>query len=46
MTGLQMMVPNATGSGYDLTARAAAKAMEDAKLARNNFPGLSPGRFR
>ena len=38
-----MMVPNTPGSGYDLTARAAAKAMEDAELARNievfNVPG-------
>ena len=43
VTGLRMMVPNTPGSGYDLTARAAAKAMEDAKLARNvevfNVPG-------
>jgi putative tricarboxylic transport membrane protein len=43
VTGLRMMVPNTPGSGYDLTARAAAKAMEDAKLARNvevfNLPG-------
>src|SRR5688500_4288167 len=39
------MVPNTPGSGYDLTARAAAKAMEDAGLARNvevfNVPGAS-----
>lgn len=45
VTGLRMMVPNSPGSGYDLTARAAAKAMEDAKLARNvevfNVPGAS-----
>jgi putative tricarboxylic transport membrane protein len=45
VTGLQMMVPNSPGSGYDVTARAAAKAMEDAKLARNvevsNVPGAS-----
>jgi putative tricarboxylic transport membrane protein len=45
VTGLQIMVPNAPGSGYDLTARAAAKAMEDAGLARNvevfNAPGAS-----
>jgi putative tricarboxylic transport membrane protein len=45
VTGLQVMVPNAPGSGYDLTARAAAKAMEDAGLARNvevfNAPGAS-----
>jgi putative tricarboxylic transport membrane protein len=45
VTGLQVMVPNSPGSGYDLTARAAAKAMEDAGLARNievfNVPGAS-----
>ena len=39
------MVPNTPGSGYDLTARAATKAMEDAGLARNvevfNVPGAS-----
>jgi len=35
ITGLRVLVPNAPGSGYDTTARAAAKAMEDAKLARN-----------
>jgi putative tricarboxylic transport membrane protein len=35
VTGLQFLVPNSPGSGYDTTARAAAKAMEDAKLARN-----------
>jgi putative tricarboxylic transport membrane protein len=43
VTGLRVMVPNTPGSGYDLTARAAAKAMEDANLARNvevfNLPG-------
>ena len=43
MTGLRVMVPNTPGSGYDLTARAAAKALEDAALARNvevfNLPG-------
>ena len=45
VTGLRMMVPNTPGSGYDLTARAAAKSMEDAGLARNvevfNVPGAS-----
>src|SRR5918998_950244 len=45
VTGLRVMVPNSPGSGYDLTARAAAKAMEDAQLARNvevfNVPGAS-----
>jgi putative tricarboxylic transport membrane protein len=43
VTGLRIMVPNTPGSGYDLTARTAAKSMEDAKLARNievfNVPG-------
>ena len=43
VTGLRYMVPNTPGSGYDLTARAASKAMEDAGLARNvevfNVPG-------
>jgi putative tricarboxylic transport membrane protein len=43
VTGLRYMVPNTPGSGYDLTARTAAKAMEDAGLARNvevfNLPG-------
>jgi len=43
VTGLRMMVPNTPGSGYDLTARAAAKSMEDANLARKievfNVPG-------
>jgi len=35
VTGLRVLVPNSPGSGYDTTARAATKAMEDAKLARN-----------
>ena len=35
VTGLRMMVPNSPGSGYDTTARTAAKSMEDASLARN-----------
>ena len=35
VTGLQFMVPNQPGSGYDVTARAATKAMEDADLAEN-----------
>ena len=30
--GLRILVPNSPGSGYDVTARAAAKAMQDAKL--------------
>ncbi|WP_233515030.1 Bug family tripartite tricarboxylate transporter substrate binding protein [Marinitenerispora sediminis] len=43
VTGLRIMVPNAPGGGYDVTARSAAKAMEDGGLARNvevfNLPG-------
>jgi putative tricarboxylic transport membrane protein len=43
MTGLRVMVPNSPGGGYDVTARTAAKAAEDAKLARRvevfNLPG-------
>lgn len=43
VTGLRFMVPNTPGSGYDLTARTATKAMEDAGLAKNvevfNVPG-------
>src|SRR6266511_5942839 len=35
VTGLRVMVPTAAGGGYDVTARTAAKAMEDAKIARN-----------
>jgi putative tricarboxylic transport membrane protein len=35
VTGLRMLVPNSPGSGYDTTARTAAKSMEDASLARN-----------
>ena len=35
LRGLQVIVPNSPGSGYDTTARAAAKAMEDAGLARS-----------
>jgi putative tricarboxylic transport membrane protein len=34
-TGLRVLVPNSPGSGYDTTARTAAKAMEDGGLARN-----------
>lgn len=43
LTGVRIMVPNTPGGGYDVTARTAAKAMEEAKLARNvevfNLPG-------
>jgi putative tricarboxylic transport membrane protein len=35
ITGLKFLVGTAPGGGFDLTARTAAKAMEDAKLARN-----------
>ena len=34
VTGLRVLVPNSPGSGYDQTARAATKAMEDADLAK------------
>jgi putative tricarboxylic transport membrane protein len=41
--GLRMLVPNAPGGGYDITARTAVKAMEDAKLNNDvevfNLPG-------
>jgi putative tricarboxylic transport membrane protein len=41
--GLRIMVPNTPGGGYDITARSAAKAMEDADLTRSvevfNLPG-------
>jgi len=41
--GLRVMVPNAPGGGYDVTARTAAKAMEEGELTRNvevfNLPG-------
>lgn len=33
-TGLRYMVPNTPGGGYDMTARTAARAMEEAGLAR------------
>jgi putative tricarboxylic transport membrane protein len=40
---LRVLVPNSPGGGYDITARTAAKAMEDADLLRNaevfNLPG-------
>jgi putative tricarboxylic transport membrane protein len=41
--GLRIMVPNSPGGGYDVTARTAAKAMEEGELTRNvevfNLPG-------
>ena len=41
--GLRVMVPNSPGGGYDVTARTAAKAMEEGDLTRNvevfNLPG-------
>lgn len=41
--GLRVLVPNTPGGGYDITARQAAKAMEDADLTRSvevfNLPG-------
>jgi putative tricarboxylic transport membrane protein len=43
VSGLSITVPNEPGSGYDTTARAAAKAMEDAGLTDtvevSNVPG-------
>jgi putative tricarboxylic transport membrane protein len=43
ITGLKILVGTAPGGGFDQTARTAAKAMEDARLARNvevqNLPG-------
>ena len=35
VTGLRVMVPNTAGSGYDTTARAAAKVMDDIKATNN-----------
>jgi putative tricarboxylic transport membrane protein len=35
ISGLRFMVPNTAGSGYDTTARAAAKVMDDAKITSN-----------
>lgn len=35
VTNLRVMVPTGPGGGYDMTARTAAKVMEEAKLARN-----------
>jgi putative tricarboxylic transport membrane protein len=35
VTGLEILVGTAPGGGFDQTARVAAKAMEDANLARN-----------
>jgi putative tricarboxylic transport membrane protein len=35
LTGLRLMVPNSAGGGYDVTARTAAKVMEDAKIANS-----------
>ncbi|MFJ9409871.1 Bug family tripartite tricarboxylate transporter substrate binding protein [Streptomyces sp. NPDC101393] len=41
--GLKIMVPNTPGGGYDITARTAAKSVEDAGLNHNvevyNLPG-------
>jgi len=41
--GLRVMVPNSPGGGYDVTARTAAKAMDEGELTRNvevfNLPG-------
>jgi putative tricarboxylic transport membrane protein len=35
ISGLQVMVPNSPGSGYDTTARAWAQVMDDEKIASN-----------
>ncbi|MDQ0827450.1 putative tricarboxylic transport membrane protein [Arthrobacter sp. SLBN-122] len=35
ITGLQIMVPNTPGGGYDTTARAAAKVLDDEKISTN-----------
>ena len=35
LTGVRFMVPNTAGSGYDTTARAAAKVMDDVKATEN-----------
>lgn len=35
VTDLRIMVPNTPGGGYDTTARVAAKAMEDADIAKS-----------
>ena len=35
ISGLRFMVPNTAGSGYDTTARAAAKVMDDNKITSN-----------
>lgn len=43
VTGLRIMVPNTPGGGYDTAARAAAKVLEDTKIAPGvevfNLPG-------
>ena len=43
LTNLRVMVPNAPGSGYDITARTVAKALEDGDIVRGvevfNLPG-------
>ena len=42
-TGLQLMVPNSPGGGYDTTARTAAKVLESSKITSSvqvfNLPG-------
>jgi putative tricarboxylic transport membrane protein len=35
LTGLRFMVPNTPGGGYDTTARAAAKVMDDIKVTKS-----------
>ncbi len=43
LRGLRFLVPNAPGGGYDITARTAAKAMEDAEHHRRGR-GVQPAR--
>src|ERR671921_176254 len=35
LTGLQLMIPNSPGSGYDTTGREVAKVLEDEELAES-----------
>ncbi len=43
VTDLRMMVPNSSGSGYDVTARSAVRVLEDSKITKGtevfNVPG-------
>ena len=44
ITGLRFMVPNTAGSGYDTTARAVAKVMDDNEVTRTSRCSTSPER--